>query len=368
MIDIVELTRDLIKIPSESSDPVATHAPVEAGVVGCLKKICREHHVSCETLTVKEGRENLIVRMPAPGRPRLLLLAHMDTVSAGAMADPFAARLSDGVIHGRGSCDDKGPLACALGTIINLRENGARLRFDLTFAATVDEEVSMAGAEALAATGETWDLAIGLEPTSLKVITAHKGAWRCQVVTSGRAAHSSVPEHGDNAIYRMLPIIDDLRKYGETIAEKKDPDLGCATLAITRISGGTSLNIIPDRCKIGVDIRLLPDMAPELVAAEIEEVVAGRARVEQLYRGRGIKTDPDLPLVKDFLAAIHAGDISPETITAPFATDCSRLAHICPCLVWGPGDITLAHRADEQIKVADLEAAARILENFLVAK
>ncbi len=369
MIDIIALTRELIMTPSESSDPLETSAGVERKVAARLEKLCRDHHVSCETPTVKEGRDNLIVRLPAPGKPRLVFMAHMDTVSGRAMDDPFGAKIDgSGRIHGRGACDDKGPLACLFATVINLKTTGKPLAFDLTLAATVDEEVSMAGAGALAATGETWDLAIALEPTSLKVITAHKGAWRCRVITRGRAAHSSVPEHGYNAIYKMLPIITDLREYGQALAMEQNPQLGRATLAITRISGGTSLNIIPDRCEIGVDIRLLPAMVPEKIAADINRIIKGRGEVEEIYQGRGIKTDNDLPLVKSFLKAIETAGVRAETITAPFATDCSRLAHICPCIVWGPGDIALAHRAEERIEIKELETASRVLENFLVKK
>ena len=369
MIDIVELTRELVMIPSESSDPAATPAAAEAGVARRLRELCRSHHVSCETLTAKEGRDNLVVRWRAPGRPRLLIMAHMDTVSARGMNEPFAARLENGRIHGRGACDDKGPLACAFATVVGLIHKGARPRFDLTLAATVDEEVSMAGATALAASGGPWDLAIALEPTSLKVITAHKGACRFRITTSGRAAHSSVPERGDNAVYKMLPVIEALRAYGDTLTgSREDPDLGRPSLAVTRISGGSSLNIIPDACEIGVDIRILPGMEPDDIAAEVERAVAGRGRVEELYRGEGMKTDPETPLVRDFLAALEKSGVAAETITAPFATDCSRLAHLCPCLVWGPGDIRLAHQTGEHIDTDELVQAARVLEGFLVER
>jgi len=365
MIDIIELTRQLVRTPSESSDPLNTPAQAEKGVLEHLSQLCRDHDVSCETMSAKEGRDNLVARFPAPGKPRLLIMAHMDTVSSRGMADPFAATLNNGTIHGRGACDDKGPLACGLATLLNLAAERKNLQYDVTFAATVDEEVSMAGSGALAASGEKWDLALALEPTSLKVITAHKGAWRCRVTTRGKAAHSSAPEHGDNAIYKMLPIIDDLRRYGEELGRESNPELGCATLAITRINGGTSLNIIPDACEIGVDIRLLPKMEPKAIREKITALVGERGRVEELYQGCGIRTEPGHPLVVNLLSAIEGSGIKAETITAPFATDCSRLAHICPGIVWGPGDIRLAHKADETISVDELTAAARILKQFL---
>lgn len=364
-LDIVNLTRELVAIPSESSDPVGTPGPAEAGVLACLTAVCDRAGLAWQTQEVLPGRHNLLIRLPNPGKPRLVIIAHQDTVSGRGMVAPFGAELRDGRIYGRGSCDDKGPLAAALATVIAAYQSGRSLACDLVFAATVDEECSMAGAVRLAEELEGWDLCIGLEPTGLRMIHAHKGVYRFRVTTRGQAAHSSEPAKGGNAIHLMLPVLDDLRRYGQELAMATDPELGSATLAITQLAAGSSPNIIPDQCTAMVDIRLLPDMEPETIGAAVRTLVGARAEVEEVYQGWGIRTELDNPLILRLQEILADEGQSPEPTTAAFATDCSKLAHKGPCLVWGPGHIAQAHKTEEYIEISQLEAAGRMLFRFL---
>jgi acetylornithine deacetylase len=364
--DPVSLASSLVRIPSESSDPVGTDpATAERQVVAYLAAICRAAHLDYRTSEVKPGRENLLVRLANPGAPRLLIVAHLDTVSGRGMTAPFAGALREGSLWGRGACDDKGPLAAGFSAILDLHARGVKPVFDLTFVGTVDEECSMAGAEQLAREIAGFELCLALEPTDLKVINAHKGVYRCLVITRGRAVHSSHPERGDNAISRMLPILQDLEVWGAELAERQHPGLGKASLAITRLQGGASLNIIPDYCEAGVDIRLLPEMTAGAIAARVKELIGDRGEVVEVYTGEGISTEMDNPLIDQFMTAIRAEGAEPGPITAAFATDCSRLHHLGPCLVWGPGDIAQAHQINEHIPVSQLERATAILKNFL---
>jgi acetylornithine deacetylase len=365
--DLITLTRELIKIPSESSEPVATPAGgPENGVVEYLSAHCRAAGVEHYTMPVLPGRANLVVRLPNPGAPRLLLVAHLDTVSGAGMRDPFGGELRDGIIFGRGACDDKGPLAVGLAAVLDLhRELGVAPAYDITFAGSIDEECTMSGAKKLAAELDNWDLCIALEPTDLAIIRAHKGVYRCRVITRGQAAHSSHPDKGVNAITAMLPIITDLDRLGGELHDRIDPDLGRASLAITKIQGGASLNTIPDYCEIGVDIRLLPAMGIAAVAELIKKCVGQRGEIEEIHSCDGIDTSMDNPLIASLMASITAGGGDPGPITASFATDCSHLHHKGPCIVWGPGDIHQAHQATEYIVVAQLEQAYRILKDFL---
>ena len=126
------------------------------------------------------------------------------------------------MIFGRGACDDKGPLAAGLAAILDLhRDLGVAPAYDITFAGSIDEECTMSGAERLAAELDGWDLCIALEPTDLKIIRAHKGVYRCRVTTRGKAAHSSHPEKGRNAITAMIPIINDIDELRVRLARKK---------------------------------------------------------------------------------------------------------------------------------------------------
>ncbi len=364
--DPVTLASSLVRIPSESSDPTATDAAgPEREMVAYLSSLCREAGLDYHTAEARPNRENLVIRLPNPGAPRLLIVGHLDTVSAAGMTDPFNAALREEALWGRGACDDKGPLAAGLSAVFDLHARGVTPVFDLTFAATIDEECTMAGAEQLARDLDGFELCIALEPTDLKVITAHKGAFRFIVSTRGKAVHSSRPDQGDNAIMRLLPILADLETWGAELARHEHPTLGRASLAVTKIQGGTSLNVIPDYCEAAVDIRLLPEMGREEIGAAIRRVIGGRGEVLELYTGDGINTDPDLPLIRKFLGAVRAAEVEPGPVAAAFATDCSRLHHLGPCVVWGPGDIAHAHQLSEHIPVSQLLRGTEILKNFL---
>ncbi|MFO7606696.1 MAG: M20 family metallopeptidase [Desulfurivibrionaceae bacterium] len=365
--DLITMTRELVRIPSESSQPVATSATgCETGIIEYLGPICRAAGVEHYTMEALPGRSNLVVRLPNPGAPRLLIVAHMDTVSGSGMEHPFSGALRDGVILGRGACDDKGPLAAGLLAVLDLhRELGVAPAYDITFAGSVDEECTMSGARQLAAELEGWDLCIAMEPTDLKVIRAHKGVFRCRIVTKGKAAHSSHPDKGVNAISGMMPIINDLERLGKELQDRMDPGLGRATLAVTKIQGGGSLNTIPDRCEAFIDIRVLPAMTFTEVKGLVENCVGDRAAINQIYSCDGIDTDLNNPLIESLMASIRAGGGDPGPITAAFATDCSQLHRKGPCIVWGPGDIRQAHQASEYIEIAQLEQAYHILKDFL---
>ncbi len=367
-LNVIELTQKLISIPSESSNQTLTNvAAPEQGVIHCLEGLCETHGIVCEKQEALPSRNNIIIHFPKANAPKLLIIAHMDTVSAKGMDNPFAAEIKESKIYGRGACDDKGPLAVAVSTLLNLYIEGTGLAYDVTFAGTVDEEVTMTGASKLAEQLPDWDLCIALEPTNLCIIKAHKGVYRFRVFTHGKAAHSSVPEQGDNAIHSMLPIINDLQAYGETIGNKADPEMGHSFLSFTQIQAGSSLNIIPDHCSLGVDIRILPDVDPAMVAHNIQEIVGNRGTVQEDYGGNGIRSDVSEPLITKFMQSNTAEGGNAEALTAPFASDCSKLAHKGPCIVWGPGDIAQAHKQIEYIDIAQLETACQILKNYLTS-
>ncbi len=266
----VELTRQFIQVPSESSDQTLTDpsAPEEA-MEKKLLDFAGKAGLHAFRLPVTETRNNIIIECKGDG-PRVLVAGHMDTVSARGMAVPFAAPLGNGRINGRGACDDKGPLACALAVLAWMKGKGLLPAFDLTLAATVDEECTLAGAEKLAAWIGSFDLCIALEPTELRVVCAHKGDLRLKIRTIGRAVHSSAPEKGINAIDKMLPIIESLQRFRQKLATRTaHPLCGETTLSLTSLHAGSSSNIIPGDCALTVDIRLQPGIDPEEVYRQV---------------------------------------------------------------------------------------------------
>nr|MBF0220618.1 M20 family metallopeptidase [Desulfobulbaceae bacterium] len=365
----ISLTQDLVRIPSESSNHTESDPKhPENKVNEYLASFCITRAIDFELQEVTAGRNNFIAYFPKKNAPKLLITAHADTVSASGMTKAFSGDIADDKIWGRGACDDKGPLAAALSTLAGLQQQNRKLAYDVTFAATVDEECSMAGAAALATKLDPWDLCIGLEPTELTIINAHKGIHRCKISTRGVAAHSSTPDRGRNAIIEMHAIIADLQVLGLRIKRQHNSVLGEASLAITQIKGGSSVNIIPDYCQISVDTRLLPEQDPKQYTMQLEQLVGGRGEIKDIFYAGGIETDINHKPISRLQNAIAQCGYNPTPQAASYATDCSKLIKKGPCLVWGPGSISHAHQNDEHIEITQIKDACRILQMYLSAE
>lgn len=369
MIDrdrVVALIQAFVRIPSESSGQTATDsAGPEQALVAYLAEVCAAAGIDHELQQVRPGRPNFIARFPKPGAPRVLIVGHLDTVSAAGMDAPFSAEIREGRIWGRGSCDDKGPLATALGTLLQLHEQGRGLRHEVILAATIDEECTLGGAAALKERIGQWDLCLCLEPTGLAIVKAHKGVYRCRITAQGKAVHSSAPDLGVNAILVMMEIIKELQLFEFRLTRHRNPELGKATLAVTQIKGGGSINTIPDQCEIAVDVRLLPEHHPPMVGDAIRQLVGPRGTVEDLFTARGVQTAMDNPLIREFQERLAAHGLSVEGVTAAYATDCSELHDHGPCIIWGPGHIAEAHQVTEHIAIDQVERACAVLAEFL---
>lgn len=297
--------------------------------------------------------------------------------------EPFAARVVGGRLFGRGACDVKGGMAAMLAALVRLSRRRPAGMPTLILACTVNEEYGFTGAKALT---RLWqddpggiiprrpDCAIVAEPTSLDVVVAHKGVLRWRVHTHGRAAHGAQPEQGDNAIYRMGRVLDALQRYhGQVLPERGGhPRCGMATLNVGTIQGGLSVNTVPDRCTIEVDLRPLPDQPPdeayqEAVAFLAQEGLAAPQVVHDppFMLGHGL-SDARNRALADRLAAI-ASEVTGacRQVGVPYATDAAFFAAAgVPSVVFGPGALGQAHTADEWIALDEVDQAAEILDRF----
>lgn len=385
-MDIVELAKSLIRIPSVSVPAGVTPPPLhgEAELVAFLADWLTMRGANVAITEVAPGRPNLVARIGNASSGRSLLMeAHSDTVSVDGMTiAPFDPQVRDRHLYGRGACDVKGPMAAMLAGIFQYLESHGDPPGMLYFAATCGEELGGLGADNLIQSNTLHpDAVIVAEPTDLNVIYRHKGVVRYHITTQGRAAHSSTPTQGVNAIMRMQPILARLSHYGTTLAAQPgDPKLGHATLSVGTIHGGTQVNIVPDTCTIEVDHRLLPGESPESAERQIralieaeplsEEPGQATCEISQAYPPLGLS--PDNPLVKTVLNAVRnvAPDATPSI--AHFATDAGFFhAAAIPAVVFGPGSIRAAHTANESIPVDALlqgkAAYARIIEAFFDA-
>ncbi|HJN17252.1 MAG TPA: M20/M25/M40 family metallo-hydrolase, partial [Armatimonadota bacterium] len=348
MPDVIEVLADLVSIPSVNpmGEPAVGDEFGEARIADYVTEFLTQHGIRSERQLVQPGRENVLAKVEG-GRSdvSILLETHMDTVRVDHMEiAPFDPVQADGRLHGRGSCDAKGSLAAMLVTLAELQAGGAPV--DVWLCAAADEEYSFGGASALVDSGFTADYAIVGEPTKLDVVTAHKGAARWRVTAKGRPAHSATPWEGDNAIYRMARIVGALEQWAKDLQEEPPhPRLGPRTLSVGTISGGQTVNSVPDRCAISIDRRVLPDEdLPDVVDSMQrfldERGLMASVSVEPLIVDSPMEVDDDSPWAQAVLsAAREVCDAS--TAAVHYGTDASNFAAAgIASVVIGPGDIS----------------------------
>jgi len=254
----------------------------------------------------------------------------------------------------------KGPLACMLAAAAQLRRQPATWKGTITVACVVDEEYHFRGTLALMEQAEPWDFAVVGEPTVFHIVRGCKGCMRFSVCARGKAYHSSRPERGRNAIVAMARAILELNSIFEELSRTQHPDFGCNTCSIGLIEGGSGINIVPEDCKIQVDVRLIPGQDPVEMLRHIESTLRNRLtdvkEIEWAFEllsavDPGYEIPADSQLVRQACAVVGNG--KPEIVL--YSCDASKIAaRGVPCVILGPGDIAEAHTADESIAVADL--------------
>lgn len=358
----VPLLGELIRIPSVNPEgEPGVQESGEARLAEYLRELLSGMGAEVFLQEVLPGRPNVVARFPGdrPGKPRLLLAPHTDTVSvAGMTIDPFGGKVRDGKVWGRGASDTKGPMASMLAAISRLGKGISGLGHEIWFAGLMGEESGQHGAKALAAR-ENFDFVIAGEPTDLKTVHAHKGSLWVTLTAHGKAVHASAPERGVNAIYAMSSAIEAIRsKVIPEISRAVHPLLGRSTLSVGTIRGGSKTNIVPDHCEATLDIRVIPGEDPGWIVTLLREAAAGLEL--ECHGSAPLHTDPAHPLVSK-LSSLGAAPVG-----APWFCDAAVFAEKgMPSVALGPGSIAQAHTADEWIAVIDLEAGADFFERFL---
>ncbi len=375
MHETTRLLRDLVALPSVNPMGRDLQGPgvYEHQVTAYLEEFLRGLDVWWERQPVAPLRDNIVARLELAGSgPSVMFEAHQDTVPADAMTvEPFGARVVNGRLYGRGACDIKGGMASMLAAFARLaRERPAGGARAVVLACTVDEEHTFLGVQELVRRGPRADMAVVAEPTRLKIVRSHKGVARWQVRTPGRSCHSSMPEQGVNAIYRMGKLLGAIDRYADQLRRScRDPLLGPPTLSVGRIEGGTSVNTIPDFCRIEVDRRLIPGEDPEAVQGHFRDFLEAQAEVDFPFECGPLWINcpalgPELSggLVARLGAAIDAVVGRHVVEAVPYGTDASSLAAAnVASVVFGPGDIAQAHTCDEWVALDEVEQAAEIL-------
>lgn len=286
MIDTELITywlRDLVQI--NSINPVLAEGGVgESLAADWLANICTDLGYEVQMQETAPGRPNVIARRrgTAIDAPSLLLTGHTDTVSTQNMQDdPYDARVEGGRLYGRGALDMKGGLAAILGAAAALRS--VALPGDLVLGFVTDEEYASIGTDALVRAVQP-DAAILTEPTNDEIVIAHKGFAWLTLTTQGRAAHGSLYGSGVDAIAHMGRLLSAMEELEIEVFPQKTHDLlGRASVHASMIMGGLGLSTYPDRCRLEVEHRLLPDETAEDVIALWESIIARERRADETF-------------------------------------------------------------------------------------
>ena len=322
---------------------------------------------------LEERRSNFEVRLKGKGNKVLFFCGHMDTVSPGKNQwaySPYSGELVDNRLYGRGASDMKSGLAAMMLAMEELYREGVSLSGDLIFLATAGEEVDSCGAREYQEQVGMQDvdaIVIG-EPTNEKVVIGHKGALWLEIITYGKTSHGAMPDQGVNAIDHMTHIIELIRSYDLNWRMEKLP-LGRSSMAITQIQAGIQTNVIPDQCKLHVDIRSIPPQSHQELMEELrgklEELSASiphfRAEVRELLDRPAVLTDSDASIIQTALQ-IKGLDAN-DCYGVSYYTDASVLNpnSKIPTLIYGPGDEKLAHQPNEWV---DIEAYLRSISFY----
>lgn len=372
LVDARKILQELVAIPSvhpeaDGSGTVRGEAAMAEWMSGHLRRLGADVAVS----ELAPGRPSVVgVFEPTqPARATVAFAPHLDTVGVRGMTVPaFKLTEQGGRLYGRGACDTKGPTAALLAALGQwVRSRTARTSaIRWVVAATAGEEQGSLGAQALVANGFTADFAVALEPTDLRVVTAAKGILRVWIDVPGRAAHGAKPERGDNAVYRALPLLQWLQQeLAPTLAARKNPVLGGASVNVGIVQGGGEMNLVPASCRIGLDIRVHPDFSGADVLRLLRAGVADhapRARLSIHREGPAFITPRTDPWARRLRGAGRGW------AAADWFCDANIFAgHAIPSVAFGPGSIAQAHTRDEFIVARELEAGVAAFAQFLAA-
>lgn len=366
--EVLRYARALIAAPSEN--PGGTEDEVAEVAMGILTEL----DADIQVVRSEEGRPSVVARIGSGGRPHLAWNGHLDTVPAGDVSTwssgPFEGAVVDDRLVGRGACDMKGSIASALAAVAALRRAGLPLAGTLVMHLVADEELAgIHGTKVLRDQGLLdQDAAVVGEPSEMQIALAERGGAWVTAVARGKAAHGSQPDRGVNAILTMSRF---LLRLSEVLPDRVHPLVGAPTVNVALVAGGSAPNVVPDRCEVEIDRRIVPgEDDPEEVLAPF------RRLVDDLVAERP-DTSIDISL-KDWteaaettgdttIAALVRDAIAAETGSPPpfvgFTGITDARFYIndagIPTVIAGPGSLSLAHSANESIGVDELVAAAR---------
>lgn len=367
-LDVLELTRDLIAIPSASQ---ISNEEISNFLTGILEKegfeverleYFDEHNLLKVSLVAKKGE----------GKGGLGFFSHSDTVpGAEDVWKPFEPELKDGKLFGRGSCDMKGPLAATIAAAVTV--NPAELEKPVYIVIAADEEVGFGGAKQVSEASQMFkdkgwpDMGVIAEPTRLEPVYAHKGGYFIHVTAYGKAAHTST-EKGVSANFKIAPFLAEMAQLRTTFLQDTrfhdsefDPPTNGFNLTLD--DGNCANNVTAAKTVATLNLRAMPGAnTGEAVDMIIEKAKAYGLEVDT--RGfDAFYTQPDAEIVRLSLKATGAA----HSLTVPYGTEALIYNSYLPLVILGPGDIAQAHTVGEWIELSQLERAVIVYQKMIEA-
>ncbi|EPY9328781.1 ArgE/DapE family deacylase [Listeria monocytogenes] len=354
----IQILKDIVNIDSTNGH--------EEQVANYLQKLFAEYGIESEKVQYDVDRASLVSEIGSNDGKVLAFSGHMDVVDAGDVSKwkfpPFEATEHEGKIYGRGATDMKSGLAAMVIAMIELHEEKQKLNGKIRLLATVGEEVGELGAEQLTQKGYADDLdglIIG-EPSGHRIVYAHKGSINYTVKSTGKNAHSSMPEFGVNAIDNLLLFYNEVEKFVKSI-DATNEILGDFIHNVTVIDGGNQVNSIPEKAQLQGNIRSIPEMDNETVKQVLVKIINKLNKQENVklelifdYDKQPVFSDKNSDLVH--IAKSVASDIVKEEIPllgisgTTDAAEFTKAKKEFPVIIFGPGNET-PHQVNENVSI-----------------
>jgi acetylornithine deacetylase len=365
------LTQSLVAIDSRNPDLVSG-GPGEFACAEHLAGVLSQWGFAVSLQEIAPRRYNVLARIGPPGKSPLVLNGHLDIVGVDGMVhEPFDPEVRDSRIYGRGSSDMKSGIACMCVAAARAATRGA-LASEIIIAAVCDEEFASLGTRALLDDGLRATGVIITEPTRLSVCPGHRGFAWIRIELEGHAAHGSRYDIGVDAIRHaglLLSALD--RMDAELLPLREHPLMGRPSLHASMISGGTGWSTYPESCTLRVERRTVPGETGESLLAEFEALCRALASERPTFRAAvtlelfqpASDLATDAPLTRCLVGAVEKESLPVIVEGLSCWTDAALFnAAGIPALCFGPGDIALAHSAEEWVSLDDIQHATAVLE------
>jgi len=376
--ELIKWTSDMVCIPSYSGMPMQ-----EKAVVEYIQSVFSIEGIESWIEDLGEDRYNVYARLPGnKGGPSLMLNGHTDTVPAYDMEKAFEPYMENGILHGRGTSDMKGPLSAMIGTLIAFKRSNTVLNGDLLFSAVADEEQGSIGAITLLEKGIRADaVIIGEAMGQDSIAIAQKGLEWFEFTLHGKTVHGGSQDKGVNAILKATKLINALQDNLEPkLAAREHPLMGKSTFNIGVINGGTQLSTVAGECKVLMDRRFIPGIETyESIYSELAEIVddlaksdadfkctikiVGSSVMKDAYRHQGMVQSEDSRLVQILKSNLETVIEKPANlIGCPCWTDAGLFSHYgnMPAVVYGPGDLSSCHSKEEYIDPSSIQESQMV--------